>query len=234
MAACGAWEDFWNQADVGLYVNKRNLEAHFARLAADLTPYYPSCGAVLDYGCGDALAADPLSRRCGSLTLFDAAPAVRRRLAQRFAGRAGIIVAHDENDPILSPPGGFDLITVVSVAQYIPRDALPSLMRRWRGMLAPDGRLLLADVAPPDASAWRDAASQLTFAAQNGFLTAAMIGMVRLIGSDYRKIRKAAGFSTYAADEIIGLLRDAGFNAERLLRNIGPTPHRLSFIATRA
>ncbi|HRJ62035.1 MAG TPA: class I SAM-dependent methyltransferase, partial [Azospirillaceae bacterium] len=79
----------------------------------------------------------------------------------------------------------------------------------------------------------RDVASQLSFAAANGFFGPAVLGIVKLALSDYREIRKTAGFSMYDAETMLKLLSEAGFQpAERLTPNIGPTPHRLSFKGT--
>lgn len=229
--AHAAWGEFWNRADTGVYVNQRNLEAHFACLAAGLAPHMPAGGAVLDYGCGDALAAGELAQRCASLTLYDAAPAVRRRLKERYAKHPRIRIADSDGGDAL-PDGAFDVVTVVSVVQYVPPAELPALLRRWRGLLKPGGRLILADVVPPGTPLLRDVASQLSFAAANGFFGPAVLGIVKLALSDYRKIRKTVGFSMYGAESMLELLSDAGFQAERLIPNIGPTPHRLSFKAT--
>lgn len=231
MSAASAWGEFWNRADTGVYVNRRNLEAHFACLADGLAPHMPKDGAALDYGCGDALAAGTLAERCAKLTLYDAAPTVRDRVKARYAGHPRIGIAEDDGPQSL-PPGGFDVVTVVSVIQYVPPADLPALLRRWRDLLKPGGRLILADIVPPQTPLLRDVASQLAFAAANGFLFPALLGIVRLALSDYRKIRKTAGFSMYTAESMLDLLRDAGFHAERLTPNIGPTPHRLSFRAT--
>jgi SAM-dependent methyltransferase len=230
MTGANRWEEFWNRADTGLYVNQRNLEAHFACIEAGLSPHMPTDGAALDYGCGDALAANALARYCRKLTLYDASAAVQSRLRSRYAGDPRIEVACDDGTEAL-PPGGFDVVTVVSVVQYVPPDALPALLRRWRALLAPGGKLILADVVQPHVPLYQDVASQLTFARRNGFLIPALLGIAKLALSDYRKIRKSAGFATYTAPDMLRLLEEAGFDAQRLTPNIGPTPHRLSFIA---
>ena len=210
--AQAAWGEFWNRTDTGVYVNKRNLEAHFACLAAGLAPHMPHGGAALDYGCGDALAAAELAQRCDSLTLYDAAPAVRQRLKARYAKQPRIRIADSDGGDAL-PNGAFDVVTVVSVVQYVPPAELPALLRRWRALLKPGGRLILADVVPPKTPLLRDVASQLSFAAANGFLFPALLGILKLALSDYRKIRKTAGFSMYDAEAMLELLREAGFQA---------------------
>lgn len=228
MAAESGWIEFWNRPNA-IYVNQKNLEAHFACLSDDLLPHIPEGGTVLDYGCGDALAAETLAGRCGSLLLYDAAPAVQARLRHRFAGHGRIRVLDDAELATL-PADGIDLILVVSVLQYIPPPDLPGLVGRWKTLLKPGGRLLVGDVVQPDTPLYRDVASQLRMASRHGFLIPAVLGIARLALSDYRQLRQRAGFATYRPEQVITLLADGGLAPERLAKNIGPTAHRASFI----
>lgn len=223
------WVGFWNRPNA-IYVNRRNLEAHFASLQRDLDAYLPAGGTVLDFGCGEALAADAMAERCGSLLLYDAAPAVRERLAERFHGHPRIKVLTDDDLAAL-PQGSVDLVLAVSVLQYIPRAELVAVLRRWRGLLNATGRALIADVVDPRTPMLRDVTSQLAMARRNGFLMAALVGLGRLALSDYRRIRREAGFSAYTPEELRGLLAEAGLHAAPLPHNVGPTPHRHSFLA---
>lgn len=223
------WIEFWNRPH-SIYVNQRNLEAHFACIGRDAAGYLPPDGTVLDYGCGDALAAESMAERCRSLLLFDAAPAVRERLRQRYDGHPKIRVLDDAEFAAL-PRGSIDLVLVVSVLQYVPEGELLPLLRLWQSLIAPTGRLLVADVVDPGTAMLSDIASQLDFAWKNGFLLAALAGLARMAVSDYRRLRREAGFSTYTPDEVIEALAMVGLAGERLPKNIGPTPHRRSFLA---
>ena len=49
--------------------------------------------------------------------------------------------------------------------------------------------------------------------------------------SDYRKVRNELGLSQYAESEMLELLRDTGFAAERRRPNIGHNQARMTFIA---
>lgn len=227
------WLDFWNRPNA-IYANRRNLEAHFACLQRDLEAYLPAGGTVLDFGCGDALAAEAMAERCGTLYLYDAAPAVRDRLAARFPDHPRIKVLTDADLAALpagSPKGGIDLVLAVSVFQYIPRAEAGDVLRRLRGLLSARGRILIADVVDPRTPMLRDVASQLAMARRNGFLMAALFGIGRLALSDYRRVRREAGFSAYTPEEMADLLAEAGLHAAALPRNVGPTPHRNSFLA---
>jgi cyclopropane fatty-acyl-phospholipid synthase-like methyltransferase len=220
------WIDFWDRPNA-IYADRRNLEAHFDRITQDLRPHLPSGGTVLDFGCGEALGAEAMARVCSRVLLFDGAPSVRRTLAARLGGQPRVRVL-DEAALAAQPAGSVDLVVVVSVLQYIAKADLPGLLARWRDLLAPGGRLLLADVVVTGTPMLRDVRSQLGFALRHGFLTAALGGIVRMALSDYRRIRQQVGFSTYTPEELGAVLERAGFTVERLADNIGPTPHRFT------
>lgn len=222
------WIQFWDRPNA-IYASRRNLEAHFDCIMRDLMPHLPAGGTVLDFGCGDALGAERMAERCGRVLLFDGAPSVRERLRRRLGGHPRIEVI-DEAALAALAPGSVDLVVVVSVLQYIAKEDLPALIARWRGLLSPGGRLMVADVAVTGTPMLQDVRSQLGFAARHGFLGAALAGIIRMALSDYRRIRRQEGFSTYAPDELRTLIEKAGLAVERLARNIGPTDHRFTLI----
>lgn len=224
-----SWIDFWDRPNA-IYVNQRNLDAHFECLTRDMQRIVPAGGrkVVFDFGCGEALGAERLAEGCSTLYLFDAAPAVRKRLRNRFA-RDGRIIVLDEQDLRRLDPGSIDLILVVSVIQYIAKDELVSLLRFWHRLLKPDGELIVADVIEPETSIFLDVASQLRFAWSHGFLLPALTGIARMFFSDYRELRRKAGFAMYPAGEMIELLRGTGFDGAGLPRNLGPSRHRRAY-----
>ena len=157
-------------------------------------------------------------------------PGVREKLRQRFSGRANPGVLSPDEVAAL-PDGHFDLIVANSLLQYLDRPTLDGLLALWRRLLAPGGRLLLADIIPPDVSAVQDAAALLSFAAKDGFLPAAVVGLVRTALSPYRKLRGELGLSMYREDAFLALLREAGFAAERTRPNVGHNQNRMAFLA---
>jgi SAM-dependent methyltransferase len=229
-----SWIDFWDRPNA-IYVNQRNLDAHFECLTRDLQSFVPAGGkkVVIDFGCGDALGAERLAEGCSTLYLYDAAPAIRARLRKRLRHDPRIIVL-DDGDLGQLDAGGIDLILVVSVVQYMGRDQLASLMRSWHRLLKPSGELIVADVIEPGTPIYRDVASQLEFAWRHGFLLPALIGFARMFYSDYRKLRRKAGFAMYRNDEMLHLLREAGFEAAGLSDNIGPGRHRRAYRGRKA
>ena len=224
------WRDFWNQ-DTPIYVNDRHKHLHYRGIADDIAALIPSPGMrVLDHGCGEALEAGRLAAQCSRLYLCDAAPLVRERLGQRFEGHPAIRVLAPEGVEAL-PESSLDLIVANSLVQYLTGDELRALLALWRSKLNADGRLVLADVIPPNVSPLTDAAALLSFARRGGFLGAALVGLARTALSDYRKIRNALGLSQYSQAEMIDLLKAGGFAAERHPDNIGHNPARMTFVA---
>lgn len=228
-----SWTEFWGGKH-SIYVSPRHVEAHFRRLTADLAAALPPRPGlyILDYGCGDALGATSLTALGHQIALYDAVAEVRTRVARRYEGDPRIAVMDDE--ALASARDDFDAIIVSSVVQYIPRDALPAVIARWRGLLAPDGVLIVADVMRPDAGMAEDVADLLGFAWKEGFLPAALLGLARTFFSDYRRMRRTLGLARYTRQEFLGLLAAGGFRAEALRGNPGSNRHRLGFRATKA
>jgi ubiquinone/menaquinone biosynthesis C-methylase UbiE len=183
---------------------------------------------VLDYGCGDALYAENVAGLCGQLLLFDAAPRIREALAMRLTGRPGI--------EVLDAPGveglagaSLDLIVVNSVLQYLTREQLADLLELWRVKLKTEGRLVVADVVPPNIGPLQDAVALLRFAAEGGFVRSALAGLARTALSDYGRVRRRVGFSTYTERDVVDLLAAHGLDAKRVHPNFGHNPARMTF-----
>jgi SAM-dependent methyltransferase len=224
------WVAFWN-APNSIYVSARHRDVHYRAIADDVRAYVPSPdAAVLDYGCGEALHADRIAAACARLTLCDAAPSVREHLAQRFASTDNITVRSPEEIDAF-PNGSFNLIVLMSVAQYLAPEELDGLLALFRRLLAPDGVLVVGDVIPPAVPATSDAAALLQFAWRQGFFIPAVAGLVRTVFSDYRKLRGRLGLAHYDEAAMLQRLAYAGFAATRAPGNIGHNPHRMTFTA---
>lgn len=225
-----SWRDYWN-ADTPIYVNERHKALHYRLVARDIVAFVPSPAAtVLDYGSGEALSAGLVAASCSRLYLCDGAPLVRDRLRSRFRGDATIdVLAPEEIERIAE--GSLDLVVVNSLLQYLPHDEFDSLLGVWRRKLKLGGLLVLADVVPVEAHALADIGALLAFAWRGGFLVAALRGLVRTALSDYRRLRAEIGLTQYGEAEMLQSLRERGFAAERRAENLGPNPHRMTFLA---
>lgn len=228
-----SWLDFWN-APNAIYVSRRHQKAHYAKVLSGIGRFMPAGGAavVLDWGCGDALAADDLAQTCRTLLLYDRADSTRRRLLSHYAGSPKIRVLDDAELDAMSP-ASIDLIIVNSVVQYLDRRQFSDALRRFHRLLKSDGKLLLGDIIAPDTPLLGHVTTFLRFAWQNGFFVAAVIGLARNFMSPYRRLRRDAGYACYTAGEMLGLLDESGFVGERLTSNIAVSQLRSSYLARR-
>lgn len=227
------WIEYYD-SDHSIYVSERHLVAHFHLLARDLQRLIPSPDArVLDYSCGEALGADEVAEACAELVLCEPAPKVRERLRQRFGGNAKIVVAAPQALAARAD-ASFDIIAMVSVAQYMTSEELDAALASFHRLLAPGGTLVIGDVIDRNASPLRDVASLIAFGAREGFLADVVIGLARMALSDYFRLRARTGLSRHGEADFIARLARAGFAAHRAPDNIGHNPARMSFLATRA
>jgi SAM-dependent methyltransferase len=224
------WVSFWD-SDHPIYVNARHFDVHYRGIAADTVRLLPSAEArVLDHGCGEALHADAVAAKCAGLFLCEAAPTVRARVAARFAGESKIrVIGPDEVERL--PEACLDFIVANSLVQYLQREEFAALLAAWRRALKPGGKLVIADVIGSEQSAATAAIELIRFAAAHGFLIAAAFGLVRATFSPYRRLRTELGLARYGEDEMLDLLRKAGFSPKRLSRNFGHNQQRMAFEA---
>lgn len=229
-----SWRDYWN-ADTPIYVNERHKTLHYQLVARDIVAFGLSPDAyVLDHGSGEALSAGRVAGACARLYLCDGAPLVRERLRGRFAAEPKIeVVSPEELDGTVAD-GSLDLIVVNSLLQYLSHEDLAGLLGLWRTKLREGGRLVLADVIPHETGPLDDVRALLTFAWRGGFMLAALTGLVRTALSDYARLRGELGLTHYGGPEMLDLLRERGFMAERRAQNMGHNPARMTFVATLA
>ena len=214
-----------------IYVNALHREVHYATIADEIARYVPSpSAAVLDYGCGEALHADRIAAAAGRLMLAEAAPGVRAHLIERFKKNAKITVVSAERAATM-PDRSFDLVVLHSVSQYLSGDEFDRVGALFRRLIKPNGLFLLGDVVPPGVPAASDAVALLRFAKANGFLLAALGGLIRTVFSDYWRLRTRIGLTRYGEAEMTARLAGLGFAATRAPRNIGHISSRMTFLA---
>lgn len=223
------WITFWNSKH-SIYVNVRHCHAHYRRIADDIRRTVPAGGAVLDYGCGEALFADRVAEHAGRLVLCEATSNVRATLTTRFSGSPKIEVRAPEQIAEI-PDGTFDVIVMHSVAQYLTLAVLDELLARFRRLLKPGGLLVLGDVIPLKITAVTDGLALLCFGASEGFFGAAILGLVRTAFSSYWQLRTTLGIARYSEADMLAKLKDAGYLPKRSAENIGHNPARMTFLA---
>lgn len=227
------WREYW-EGDSAVYVSERHKAAHYSQLADAILRTAEGIGKplsglnIIDFGCGEALSAGRIAARVAHLTLNDGSAKVRSQLLDRFGRLPNVTVSAPED-----LAGRYDFIVVNSVLQYVEPAAAGALLKSLGRTMTADGRMLVADILPPGLSAVTDAWQLLSFAARNGFLVAAVLGLARTAVSDYAKIRAQIGLSRYSAGDFEKLAESSGYVAVQLPRNVGHNPHRLAFMLHR-
>ena len=228
------WVDFYDSQQSLIYVNPRHRDVHYRTIAEDIREYVSSPSAqVIDFGCGEATSANIIADAAGRLTMVEAAPNVRAALERRYSGNAKISVMTPEQAAVM-PEQSADLVVLHSVAQYLTPAELDNMLAMFHRLLKRDGLLIVGDIVPGSLTAPKAALSLLWFAARNGFLFAALFGLVRIALSDYSRLSKQQPLTHYEANEMIEKLRRAGYTAARSETNIGHNPWRMTFLARRA
>jgi ubiquinone/menaquinone biosynthesis C-methylase UbiE len=224
------WIDYYDSTHT-IYASKRHRDLHFEIIARDIIGYITSPDqVVLDYSCGEALAAAKVAEACAMLILAEPAPGVRGRLIARFAPNTKIRVRSLE-DVRKMPQGSVDLVVMISVAQYMTPDELDAAFAVIRRLLKPSGRLVLGDILRPEVGMPTDVYALLRFAAKHGFLKDALVGLLSTALSDYRHLRARIGLQRYSEADIVARLASVGFTAARVHQNIGHNPWRMTFVA---
>jgi len=224
------WLTFWDSPHF-IYVNARHKDAHYRLIATQIAALVPRADArVLDYGCGEAQYANMVADAAGELLLCEGAPSVRAELQKKFAANPKIRVLAPHEVAGL-PERCLDLVVLHSVLQYLTAAGAGALFALFHRALKPDGLLVVGDVIEPQTAAVTDATALLHFARANGFLLAAIWGLVRTLLSDYWRLRSHLGLTRYTHDAIIEKLSGAGFVAQSAPANLGHNQKRRTYYA---
>ena len=227
-----SWHEFWN-GEHAIYVNARHRSLHFEAVAKDVAALIPTPDSiVLDYGCGDAMAANLLAAKCAHLYLYDNAPKIEAALRQRYAEAEKIGVLSEAALKAL-PDASLDMIVCNSIFQYLNREECRALVTFAAQKLKLGGRIVVGDVIPPHVDAVVDSLALLDFAYRGGFFLAALRGLVFTFFSRYRRFRARIGLTTFTIPEMLRLLSIEGFEARRIEPNIGHHSARMTFIGKR-
>ena len=107
-----SWLAYWDAPNKS-YVSDRHRQAHYDVLFSGIRPFLPEGRGTtaLDWGCGDALAAERIAAVCGSVLLYDAAVSTRERLRQRYGALSRIRIIDDAGLDDL-PDGSIDLVII--------------------------------------------------------------------------------------------------------------------------
>lgn len=215
-----------------MYVSRRHMDVHFKAVARDTIALLPSKRplTLLDWGCGEALAAEDFVAAGVTLELYDPVPRAQNYLRSHISDARMHILTDDEAYAL--DENTIDVIFINSVLQYLSRSEFEKLLPHFHRILKKDGIFIVADIVPPNVSIISDVYHLLTAGIRNGFFIDACIGIIKTFFSPYRSIRKEQGFTMYTEKDIKELFIQYGFEPERK-PNAGLSPQRMLIYATR-
>lgn len=227
-----SWREILNR-EPARYVNTRHHLLHFETIAKDVAALVPAPDAtVLDYGCGDTMAADLLAAKCGRLYLYDGAPKIVASLRQRYANAERIIVLSEAALKAL-PDASLDMVVCNSIFQYLSREECRTLVGFAAKKLRLGGRILVGNVLPPHVDTVADGLALLDFAYRGGFFLAALRRLALAFVTKYRHLGPRPALTTFTIPDMLRLLSIEGFEARRIDQNIGHNHAHMTFIGKR-
>jgi SAM-dependent methyltransferase len=231
LTTASSWLSFWN-APNEIFVHPAHMHRHFHRLTEGFFSYAPQVknGRLLDYGCGEALAAERFSAEGLTTLLYDRSDYYRELVRKNYAGKEKITVLDDAALEAL-PEGSLDYILLCSVIQYLNDQELQSLFQFARKRLKPGGLLILADVIPPDVSLFRDVYDLLSAALRGGYLMPTLSSLASLPFSKYRRARQDNALRYYDESELRAQLTAFGFSMTVAKHNFGWSDSRKTYLA---
>lgn len=227
-----SWREYWD-GEHKIFVNARHRVLYFEAIANEVAHFIPSPDAqVLDYGCGEALAADLLARKCDHLYLYDNGPKIEAALRKRYDDSDRITVLSEDGLAAL-PDATLDLFICHSIFQYMSVEECRAVVTIAAKKLKLGGKILVGDVMPPHVDTVADSLALLDFAYRGGFFFAALRGMFFKSFSKYWHKRSRVGLTTFSIPDMLRLLSIQGFEARRMEQNIGHNRARMTFIGKR-
>jgi ubiquinone/menaquinone biosynthesis C-methylase UbiE len=227
-----SWREFWN-GEHKIYVNARHSLMHFEVIAKDVAGFVlADDSVVLDYGCGEASAAEQLAAKCARLYLYDGAPRIEAGLRRCYAKSEKIVVL-SEGELNALPDASLDLFVCNSIFQYLSREECRAVVILAAKKLKLGGRIVVGDIIPPHVDTVADSLALLDFAYRGGFFFAALRGLGLTFFSKYRRLSRRVGLTTFSIPEMQRLLSIEGFETRRSGQNIGHNRARMTFIGKR-
>ena len=211
-----------------LYLFEAEASDFFRRI--DRTIALDSRHRALDFGCGLGFVAELLCSKVHSLHFWDYSSNMLEAATVRLQDTPNShpVDLSSDNDDYAEY---FDLVFVNSVIQYMSRGDLSDWLGRWRGMLRPDGTLIVSDVIWPKPAFFTEVFDSLMFSAKEGFL-------VRTLKKDmgqylrYLKARSQADLARYSKDDIRQLAAENRLHAAEADYNLTYRSNRFSMLLT--
>lgn len=156
-----------------------------------------SADQILDIGCGPGFLAEQLQDKVTGYYGVDISENCIQTCMQKFEGKnqlhfMQIVSADNENslDYFEKNAIHFDVIVILSVVQYFPNiSKVEILLEQCKRILAPNGKIILADVIQTEKGLLKDAFSVLVDSIQKNYFFSFLRFMYEARFSKYNELR---------------------------------------------
>ena len=223
-----AWAAFWSVSP-----DSKCVQVEARDFIERLSVAVPLDGSeiVLDFGCGFGHVARELAPSVQRIDVWDASPLALAAARRQVAGLSSARV--DLTDPSADPTGEYDLVLVNSVVQYLTVPDLSTWLSRWRAMLRPAGRIVIADVPCGATSTPRETLGWIVFCARRHVLRSALAHGASS-ARRYRTASQQAPLLQLEWADLDRMAHAAGLALRPLPANLSHRPRRLSMVLVRA
>jgi 2-polyprenyl-3-methyl-5-hydroxy-6-metoxy-1,4-benzoquinol methylase len=185
------WTKFWaNEGEAFVKIMRLATGVFAERFILKFGPLKGK--TILDYGCGPGLLADALEGSESTIAGADINAFFLKEYQRKHPHATLIHLKPDEEraDKSLSEKfvnDKFDYIILLSITQYFKdSNALRDTLAILSKFLAHDGKIVLADVVPPNHSAISDGLSLLKYSVRKNYMLEMIMFLRYLFFSAYR------------------------------------------------
>ena len=218
--------DYWTETPDSSYLR---VEASLvARNLCDRLPLGED-DVVFDFGCGYGYVAEDIADHVCHVYLWDTVDHVREE-AERRIGRANVAVASSSD---LAGTRSIDFVLCNSVVQYMDEATLATFLALWKGFLADDGAIVIADVITAEPSLLGESLNWFRLTARHGqLLDSICFGLQN--ARRYADARTEEPLHIYTEARSEAITTSIGFLITREPENFAFQPARSTFVLSPA
>ena len=179
---------------------------------------------LLDYGCGPGNLADGLKGKIGGYYGVDISESYIQQANKKMDTFPEFHFIHlNTNNPFnelkqLSEQGQlFDCIIVFSVVQYFnSKDEVSTLLKNFKSLLKPTGKIILADILENEKGVWKDLWSICIHSLAHGYFISFLFFVVRIKFSNYNDVKNKHKLLHLSKEEVKEMCEKIGFTCSIL------------------
>ncbi len=230
-----SWGNYWKE-NPKLFVKVMEMSTQYVAKKLIQHKLITSSTTLLDFGCGPGYLANELKGKLTSYYGVDISinyiETARTKCADATNFQFKEVLLESGVDGLLTAVEKgkqFNTIIILSVIQYFKnKEEVAQLLHNCKLLLAPSGKIILADVIEDDKGLWKDAFSVLIDSIQHFYLLSFVRFMFRVKLSKYNTLRKEHQLLHLSKNEVVAMGEKLKLNVE-ILPTITLQSSRISY-----